>query len=167
MWELKIGKYRIGLKSSTCLLVPLIMWGIVIAYMLQSRSLYSDNAMLLVRWCFYAMIIFTILSVKGDLTIQREGDIKDEPVKGNAPGGLNHETIRLFVFIVSIGVYLVIMEWLGFIITTLVFIAGMMFYLGVRSKKLMVLVPVCLTMLIYLMFDVWLSITLPVSIFGF
>ena len=89
------------------------MWGIVIAYMLQSRSLYSDNAMLLVRWCFYAMIIFTILSVKGDLTIQREGDIKDEPVKGNAPGGLNHETIRLFVFIVSIGVYLVIMEWLG------------------------------------------------------
>ena len=164
---MKIGKYHIHLKSATCLLVPMIMWGIVIAYLLQSRSLYRDNAMLLVRWCFYAMIVFTIFSVKGDLIIHKGDDVEDGAGKERIPSGFSQETARLFVFIAGISAYLTAMHWLGFIITTLVFIAGMMFYLGVRSKKLMIFVPVRLTALIYLMFDVWLSITLPVSMFGF
>lgn len=163
---MKIGKYYVYLKSSTCLLVPLIMWGIVIAYIIQSRSLYADNAMLLVRWCFYAMIVFTIFAVKSDLVIQLEARTNMEEKKRESKR-LNREMERLLVFIVGITGYLVVMQWMGFIITTLIFIAVMMFYLGVRDKKSMILIPVCLTALIYLMFDVWLSITLPISIFGF
>lgn len=142
------------------------MWGIVIAYIIQSRSLYADNAMLLVRWCFYAMIVFTIFAVKSDLVIQLEARTNMEEKKRESKR-LNREMERLLVFIVGITGYLVVMQWMGFIITTLIFIAVMMFYLGVRDKKSMILIPVCLTALIYLMFDVWLSITLPISIFGF
>lgn len=163
---MKIGRYRIGYKSPEKLLTPLLMWVIVGVFLYESKGLWDDNAMLLVRWCTYVMIVLTLIVLAQGISIKKAEEAPEE-VKERKSFTVTAEGKKLAVYILSLVAYLILMKYLGFIVSTLLFIAGLTYYLGERKISNLILVPVCLTAGIYLMFDVWLHYTLPVGFLGF
>ena len=60
-----------------------------------------------------------------------------------------------------------LMEPLGFIVVTAVFMAIMVYFLGERSWRIMTLVPVLSAVGLYVVFAVWLRVPLPKGIITF
>ena len=161
---MKIGKYYVKLNLSS-LIVPGIFWVIALVYIYESRNLWEKDAMLLVRWCVVAMAIATVFSLYKDLEIKKIED-KEVEVTKKAPL-FSEKSLKLIVFIAATSIYVYLMTVIGFIFATLLYIAGIMYFLGERKPIVIVLVPLGTTTFIYLMFDAWLKISLPAGILGF
>lgn len=161
---MKIGKYYVKFKLSS-LIVPAIFWTIALVYIYESRNLWEKDAMLLVRWCVVAMAIATVFSLYKDLEITKIED-KEAKVSEKAPF-FSEKNLKLIVFIAATSLYVYLMTVIGFIIATLLYIAGIMYFLGERKPLVIALVPIGTTAFIYLMFDVWLKISLPAGFLGF
>ena len=61
--------------------------------------------------------------------------------------------------------YVVLIDKLGFYVSSTLFLLGMMFYLGVRSWKVLTFVTLGVDVLVYLLFGQALSISFPSGIF--
>jgi hypothetical protein len=162
---LKIGSYRVGVKSPGGIAIAVLVWVYMLSYLYGSRHLLDDEALSLVRILFVLLIPFTIAAVKEDLSLVKLGSEADVPQKKKA-ASMNPATQKVIVFAALMVGYLVGIQFLGFIISTLLFPAGMMYYLGSRNVKVLVFVPIVLTAAMYFMFNMWLFVTLPVGIFG-
>ncbi len=68
---------------------------------------------------------------------------------------------RIFYFMLSTFLYLVIMNYLGFIITTIIYMPILMLILGTTSKKILIILPIVFTILLYILFNNLLGIPLP------
>lgn len=68
---------------------------------------------------------------------------------------------KVITYIVTIFAYILLIPRLGYLLTTFLFILGMLIYIGVRSKKQLVLLPVLMTLGIYLLFNYVLKVLLP------
>ena len=92
------------------------------------------------------------------IRIRKEGLKKEE--KKSEPGAM-------LQVIISMGItflYIIAMPYLGFVISTLVYTFGIMFYLGMRNIFALTLVPVGLTLFGYFVFNSLLYIFLPPGI---
>ncbi len=58
-------------------------------------------------------------------------------------------------------VYVILMEYLGFIISTIVFLLSSLYLFGERRKKILVLVPIISSVLVYFLFTKAFMIVLP------
>jgi putative tricarboxylic transport membrane protein len=61
----------------------------------------------------------------------------------------------------------VVLDKLGFLVTTTLFIAAVIFGLGVRSWLTLASVPLLAAIMLYMVFAVWLRVPLPKGILGF
>ena len=62
---------------------------------------------------------------------------------------------------------LLLLEWLGFLVTTTLFMAVVVFGLGVRSWRILAAVPLGAAVGLYVIFAVWLRVPLPKGILAF
>lgn len=92
----------------------------------------------------------------------RKADPQEKPP---FPGG--KALLRVTLVMVGLAAYIFLMEILGFLLNTFVFVAYLM--LGVEREKWMLtgMVAVLTTAGLFLIFQVLLGITLPKSMFGF
>jgi putative tricarboxylic transport membrane protein len=112
---------------------------------------------------FWTAIVVAVLSL---MTVLRSFRKAAEEVKGKAIFGKGNLKKTVLVLI-SILVYGLLMERLGFLIVTLLFFV---FLLGVVERKrwsLTLLVSLIVTGSAYLVFEVWLQSQLPKGILGF
>lgn len=68
---------------------------------------------------------------------------------------------RILLFMVSTLVYLAVMSYLGFIISTIIYMPFLMWVLGTKSKKVLVVLPIAFTILLFFLFNNLLGIPLP------
>lgn len=68
---------------------------------------------------------------------------------------------KLLPVIVMLAVYMFAMEYIGFIISTLIFMVVTMLFYGERRKKYLALVPIATTAFIFLVFTEIFNIPLP------
>ncbi|PTL38103.1 tripartite tricarboxylate transporter TctB family protein [Alkalicoccus saliphilus] len=73
-------------------------------------------------------------------------------------------TKKVLSFMLSIFFYLLLVEQVGFVIITLIFIPTLMWLLGTKNWKLLIIMPITVTALLYLLFVTWLGIPLPEGI---
>jgi len=161
---LRIGKYYISLKKSGSLIFPLVVLCFCIAYLMQSHKIFSDLSMILVRITFYTIIVFTFFVLKEEIQITSEKKTDSQKAPYNYFVG---KSKRIWFFIIGMGTYIVLLDKIGFVLSTLFFTSIMMYLLGIKNKRILILLPICLVVLIYFMFDKWLMIPLPSGIFGF
>jgi len=161
---LRIGKYRIYLKNSGSLIFPFIVLSFCTAYLIQSSKIFTNLTMLLVRLTFYAIVVFTFLVLKEEIQITtgKKTDSRKAPNNFFAD-----KRKRIWFFIIGMGAYIVLLDKLGFILSTLFFTSIMMNMLGIKDKKILILLPVCLVTIIYFMFSAWLMVPLPSGILTF
>jgi hypothetical protein len=66
----------------------------------------------------------------------------------------------------SLAVALLLLNQLGFLITTALFMAAVIFSLGGRSWPTLIFAPIAAAGILYLVFAVWLNVPLPQGLFG-
>jgi len=87
------------------------------------------------------------------------------PEEGKAPGGVGADRGRrrkkLALTILFLLIYLVIMPWAGFILSTLIYVFAFIFALEERRKLVLALSPVLVTAMMVAVFVKFLGIPLP------
>jgi putative tricarboxylic transport membrane protein len=83
-----------------------------------------------------------------------------------APFPAGKPLLRVTAVMVGLGVYISLLEVLGFVLNTFLFVAYLMLAVEREKLKLTMLVAVLTTAGLYLIFQVLLGITLPKSMFG-
>jgi putative tricarboxylic transport membrane protein len=72
--------------------------------------------------------------------------------------------VRICVMLGALAVALLILEPLGFLLTAMLFMAALVFSLGVRSWPTLLGVPIVSALVLHLVFVVWLGVPLPMGI---
>ena len=162
---MKIGVYTIHLKHSCIyLFIPLLAMAVLAYYMLGSQPYMDTDAMLMIKPLALLMALSLVFIIKGELVIRKIDDAlshKKEPFFAS-----KKDCIQFLGFTLLSCLYIYAMPYAGYVIATLLFSAVAMFFLGVRSRKALFLVPVILTATIYLMFKTILTISLPIGVLG-
>ena len=123
--------------------------------------------MLLVRNVFYAMIFFLLWVLKDEIRVNKISQQKDRKITLETNKVLMTKKIeKILSFIVIVSVFLLIIGWLGLIISTALFLGFTMYFLGIKNKIILIILPLVTVILIYLFFHIWLLIPLPTGIFG-
>jgi len=93
--------------------------------------------------------------------------IRKEGIKKEKQTGESGTMLQVIISMAICMIYVIAMTYLGFVISTLVFTVGIMFYLGMRNIWALILTPVGVTVFGYLVFTNLLYIYLPTGvIFG-
>jgi len=161
------GKYHLSLKSPAGILIPLIIIGFIFAYLYESKHLFFDQSMLLVRNVIFLIIILLIFVLIDEIKIKKitsEKRLEKEIIINKI--SLSTETKKNIFFIAFLFIYLFSIKFLGFLISTVLFLIITMYFLGIRNKKILFLFPIIFIIIIFLFFNLWLMVPLPVGIFG-
>lgn len=161
---MRIGKYTITLGKTYNLIFPIIVLSFVGAYLFQSYEIFSALSMILIRITFYAILVFTVFVLREEIKINK---VKNESFAKRKKYKIKESTKRILLFIIFTGVYIVMINKLGFSFSTLVYSGIMMYRLGIRSAKQLIFIPIFLVIIIYLMFSKWLMVPLPLGFLGF
>jgi len=109
--------------------------------------------------------VFFFFAIKEDLIIR-----KDKPSASKKKEKkftlLQKDRISILFVILTLA-NLLLLNVVGYIVTFFLFSLSLMLILGVRSIKILMLVPVSLILVLYLVFQRWLLIPLPMGFFGF
>jgi putative tricarboxylic transport membrane protein len=74
---------------------------------------------------------------------------------------------RVVLVLAALAISFLVLDKLGFLVTTTLFMAVVIFGLGVRSRLQLALVPLIAAAGLYTVFAVWLHVPLPKGILGF
>lgn len=161
---LKIGKYQVRVKSRGELILPLVFSVFAILYLRETYALLSFNAMLLVRYVLFGVLLLSVIVAVKQITFSDTGlsDSKKDNMKIHFDD--NARKIALFILLTALS--LMMLRRVGYVITFGLYSSLMMYILGVRNIKTLVIVPICLLVFLYLLFQKWLMVPMPKGIFG-
>ena len=71
------------------------------------------------------------------------------------------------IFLLQTIIYLPLISLLGFALASAAYMAASMLHLGVRNIKVLLILPLVTVIGLVLMFESWLTISVPRGIFGF
>lgn len=104
---------------------------------------------------FFPCVLFTIIILCG-ATLIFQGIKRVE--KQAIP---TFKCWKLVKMIIALGLYVFLMEYLGFIIATIFFLVIAMWLFGERRKKILILLPIMVAIIAYLLFAEAFMIVLP------
>lgn len=138
---------------------------------------YSKKNQYLIKPVFIAMVLLFIVNTITDVREwkkeQREKKELYQEAAGRSPdmtGPTAEEKqtlLRSFFVVLSMAVYIVVMPYLGFVISTIVLVVFLLALMQVRKPIPMILLPVLLTGVLYAAFKMGLHIPLPAGFLGF
>ena len=134
---------------------------------------YSLKSRRLVQMVYFMMLgLYVINGITDYIATKKEwaekGDAKDNAKAEKTSTNLivmlkENKTIVLFATLL---LYVLALDFIGFIITTLIFTAFVLYVMGERRIPLLVGMPIGLVVLLYLIFKVGLNVPLPTGILG-
>jgi hypothetical protein len=131
---------------------------------LISASRLPSRAIVFPRALFFVLVplfIWNVVSsIRGFRKTLADADISEEK-KWNCALGLSRP--RIVVTLTTLG-YIVLMPVLGFITSTLLYLVGLAFYLGIRKPLALALFAIIYIGIVYAVFGLWLQVRLPTGI---
>lgn len=130
------------------------------SYRLGLGTLRSPGPGFLFFWTGIVLSIMSLVLLSGVLRSKRAKDLK-KPILGKV------DLKKIILVLVSVFLYTLLMEILGFIPVTLLLFALL---LGIIEKKgwlITIVTSVIVTFTAYLLFNTWLKTQLPKGLFGF
>ena len=133
----------------------LIIYIVTFSFFIQSFSMVKDSG--LFPRVISGVLIFlnTLYALEIYRGIDNKKKKKDDIV-----------TSKLVGIIALSALYVVVVNFLGYVITTLIYLPATMKYLGITNKKVIVLVSVISVVVIYLCFVILLDVPIPTGILG-
>jgi hypothetical protein len=137
---------------------------VLIYYLVESQHIMNTDAMLMIKAVGVFMVLSLAFVIKEELVVQKA----DDDIQGEKPSFFSAKTacMNFIAFSLLSFLYIIALPYAGFIIATLVFPAIAMLFWGVGSVIKLIVAPILLTAGIYLLFKVFLMISLPVGFLG-
>ena len=176
---MQIGSYRIYLKNKD-LLILVLMFGWATAYYFETGNMGQAKLMLaLIQPVFFLMLGLLALYLFNTLKIEK---IQPEDRRATAAetAALPVDQIeterqdgqlapihkkRLFGFFGMTVLYVLLFDIAGFIPATILYVSGTTYFLGLRHRPSLVLIPTVTALLIYFIFATFFYIDLPGGVF--
>lgn len=161
---MKIWKYKVSLKNHD-LPALLIMYGWATWYFFSSNGLgQHEQTMAFIAPMYYIMLGLLVLYLVKTLSIEKLDKGADAASPKPSAGLLaewwrSHR--RMAGFIALLVLYLLTMPRLGFILSTILYLALTTVWLGNRNRLQIVCVPVCSALVLYFLFEKVFMIRLP------
>ena len=132
----------------------------------------SEINLVLIEPVFVLMVIFTVWVLAREVEVCRENAVpKDRADRPSQQGGSallrGSSAKKLGAFMGLSGLYLWLIEPVGFIPCNLFFLMVSMLLLGVKRWSLLVIIPVVATAAIFLLFEVWMQVPIPAGLLNF
>lgn len=166
---MKIGKYRLVFNGKGWFIPLLILIYTVNYYAETVRLPHPEVHNLLIRPVVYAIAVLSALYFITHLRREPAGeDGPEEPAAKSPPvRQAIRENRKFLLFLLQTAIYLPLISLLGFVPASALYMVVTMLQLGVRNVKVLVLLPLITVVGLVLMFETWLTITIPKGIFGF
>jgi len=147
-------------------LVATLILFFVIIYYLDISSLKDSQDKLLVNPVIWLVIILYPIIIWQEWKEKRKRDMKHEETLETHEVDEDDETSvtlskKVFLFMISTLLYLILINYVGFIISTILFMPSLMLILGTKSKKIVIILPIITTVVLYFLFNNLLGIPLP------
>jgi len=141
--------------------VLLALSGYVIweSWMMPASGTFGPGSGFLPLWLGILMALLSVMLIVG-AWLRRPVPEEKAPFPGRKA------LLRVIAVMVGLGVYISLMEVLGFVLNTFLFVAYLMLAVEREKMKLTMLVAVLTTAGLYIIFQVLLGITLPKNMFG-
>ena len=142
-------------KCSQDVYIALVLLAISVYMIFDALTKMSSDA---AQFPILILIVFIALSI--GLLIKGIRDTQNEGTKLKGQIKFSEIKIPLVVF-AFIAVYIVLVDMIGFIVPSLVFTVGLMWFNHIRNKVVCILVPVGLVGFLYVLFTFILASRLP------
>jgi hypothetical protein len=165
----KVGPYRVNIRLST-LIVPGLCMGYGLYQYLNVRQLPNKINLVLIEPVFVLMVFFTLWVLAREINIRREmsGEEELEPSKPIVrKRRLSASAGKMVAFALLSGLYLALVQPVGFILCNMAFLLAAMLLLGVRRRSVLIILPPAATGAIYLFFQVWMDVPIPAGLLDF
>lgn len=133
----------------------LIIYIVTFSFFIQSFSMVKDSGLFPRLISGVLIFLNTLYALEIYRGIDNKKKKKDDIV-----------TSKLVGIIALSALYVVVVNFLGYVITTLIYLPATMKYLGITNKKVIVLASVISVVVIYLCFVVLLDVPIPTGILG-
>lgn len=163
---MRIGKYKIYLKNHD-LIALLIMYGWSTWYFFSSNKLgQHEQTMAFIAPMYYVMLGLLVLYLCKTLVVEKVE--KAETAEREAGPSVKERAQqawgkykRMLGFVLLLSLYLISMPRLGFVISTVLYLALTTVWLGNRNKVQIVLVSVVSALAVYFLFEKFFMVHLP------
>jgi len=145
------------------ILIPILILVYGIIYFTEVSSLPNDIDLLLIKPVFYILVATIIIY----LALQFYKYYKRKDVSSNKEENDEFDGKKALYFSVLTIIYVFLLDYIGFIVLTFVYMTILMLGLGVKNKKIIILTPVILISLIYISLEILLNIKLPEGLLMF
>ena len=153
----KTGQVEISKEIVVVLLMDLF----AVAYAVSARGL-SSASLMFPGFLLVGILLFSILCIKQSIHLRREAPAEADG--GESGFGV---TGKLVAFVLLVLATLLCFNFLGAVLCIFLFLLVTMIILGVRSKPLLLLIPVVMDAFVYFVFKVWLAVPLPAGLLTF
>lgn len=145
-------------KTDRWIGMVVLLIGVIWTYLSLKLPLKSNG---LIGPGFWPLIIGLSLTVLGIAqSILANSKVEEPP---DWPRGLRLQ--RILVITVSFAIYLIIIRWLGFTISNIIFFIVIIRFWGGYSWKKVGILSVSLSLALHIVFFVWLNMSLPKGVF--
>ena len=150
------------------IIVPLLLLGYATSYFLEVRALPRPEINLLLIQPIYYILIASVLLFIGQVILRevRAGilDMRHRPTREPGTTGGRIEPKRSVAFAVTTVSYVFLIEPVGMVTMSAIYLFVLSWLLGVRSWLLLTLVPAGVVTGLYLVMERWLNLALPTGI---
>lgn len=154
MLSFTVGGKRFCVKKD--IIVPLIMLVFTIAYYVSARNL-SSKSLAFPRIFLAILFMTSVYSIIKDIKVltPEEAEEQANPLF----------TKKIILYFLAMLAFVLLLPIIGIYIAIPTFLIITMLALGLRNIKVLIMIPICVTVLIHLLFVVLLSTPLPVGPF--
>jgi len=141
------------------LLICTAIYIVLVAFLMQLLKMPKDVRLYPTIIMVGAFTFNTILLVQ--TIIKTTKNTSDCIVDGVEIGFFKSTAVKIITYILIIAGYIFLIPKIGYILSTFIFLLGMMLYIGVRNIKLLIVLPIVMTLAIYYLFTYVLVVILP------
>ena len=156
----RLGPYEIRVRGQ--IVFPLLALAFSIAYYVQVPGLKRESLIFAgpILYLCGALAVYLILR-EGLVITRQDARMADTTTNMTIVRGHLASQTRMIALCVGVVTYVLLLEYVGFILLSLVFLVCAMLQLGTRKISVLVLVPLILVGSIYFLFERWLRVPLP------
>jgi len=146
--------------AATLMLVFALIYLIDISALENEQDTLMVNPVIWIMIVLYPIIIWQEWRAEKKKRAEKE-DLAEDGEEPESSVGLSR---KVFLFMVLTFIYLILMNYIGFVISTILYMPVLMYVFGTKSKKLLITLPIVTALALFFLFNNLLGIPLPIGV---
>jgi len=136
-----------------------------IIYIIDASALENSQDTLMVIPVLWIMVLLYPIIIWQEWRAAKKQEAEKQEVAEEEEDADNETTLKLskkvLLFMILTFIYLILMNYIGFIISTILYMPALMWVFGTKSKKLLIILPIVTAVVLFFLFNNLLGIPLP------